>query len=204
VFGSGYEKEDTDTGDANRSRVSAERLIAHVFAIPVVFEPILKAFVQRLRNPFISEERNISDNMDAKGGEKRRMSNEEIAYIERVYQNQHMMVGNAINAAIGELQDLNSANKAIEEMGKVAGSESFTSIGGDFYLKSKINKESKVIIGVGGGFLVEKELEQAQQTVKRRIDAKNDIINKLAKNRKELEAALVNIQEGIPPQIGSE
>jgi prefoldin alpha subunit len=137
-------------------------------------------------------------------GSGRRMSQEEIAYIERVYQNQYMMVGNAINAALEELQELSSAGKALDEMGQVAGKESFSGIGGDFYLKSQIKKDSKVIVGVGGGFMVEKEVDAAKQAVKKRMDAKNEMVSKLVKNRKELEAAMINIQSGIAPGQNSE
>jgi prefoldin alpha subunit len=130
----------------------------------------------------------------------RKMSREEIAYIERVYQNQYMMVGNAINAALEELQELSSAGKALDEMDQVAGKDSFSAIGGDFYLNSQIKPASKVIVGVGGGFMVEKEIDAAKQTVKKRMDAKNEIVTKLVKNRKELEAAMIDIQSGLSPK----
>lgn len=129
----------------------------------------------------------------------RKISQEEMAYLERVYQNQYMMVGNAINSALQELQELTSAQKALEEMDKLAGKESFNSIGADFYLKSQIKKDTKVVIGVGGGFMVEKDTDSAKQTVKKRLDAKNEMITKLVKNRKELEAAMVDIQSGAVP-----
>lgn len=129
------------------------------------------------------------------------MSNEELAYLERVYQNQYMMVGNAINSSLSEIQELDSASKALAEMDKVEGKESFTSIGGDFYLKSQVKKDSKVIIGVGAGFMVEKDLEAAKQTVKKRMDAKNESINKLVKNKKELEGVIIDIQSGAVPSL---
>lgn len=135
----------------------------------------------------------------AEKGSGRKMSNEEIAYVERVYQNQYAMVGNAINASLEELQQLNSASKSLEEMDKLAGKESFAGIGADFYIRSQIKKETKAIIGVGGGFLIEKEIDDAKQTVKKRIDAKNEMMNKLIKNRRELETAMVDIQSGIAP-----
>ncbi len=129
----------------------------------------------------------------------RKVSGEELAYLERVYQNQYMMVGNAINSALDELRELNSASEALESMDKLAGKESFSGIGADFYLRSQIKAGTKVIIGVGGGFMVEKETAAAQQTAKKRVDAKNEMINKLVKSRKELEAAMAGIQLGTVP-----
>lgn len=139
----------------------------------------------------------------AEGAAGRKMSAEELDYLERVYQNQYMMVGNAINSALEELRELNSAGSALENMERLAGKESFSSIGADFYLRSQIKADTKVIIGVGGGFMIEKGTDAAKQTVKKRIDAKNGLLDKLVKNRKELEAAMVNIQAGIAPGSNS-
>jgi len=129
----------------------------------------------------------------------KRVTPEELAYLERLYQNQYMMVGNAINSALEELQGLNSASKALEEMDSLTGKESFSSIGADFYLKAQIKKDTKVVIGVGGGFMVEREPQEAKQAVKRRMDAKNTLLDELVKSRKELEAAMIDIQSGIAP-----
>ena len=129
----------------------------------------------------------------------RKVSKEELAYLERVYQNQYMMVGNAINSALEELRELNSAGEALASMDRLSGRESFSSVGADFYLKSQIKSDGRVIVGVGGGFMVEKETDAAKQTVKRRLDAKNEAINKLVKSRRELEAALVDLQSGEAP-----
>jgi prefoldin alpha subunit len=129
----------------------------------------------------------------------RKVSKEELAYLEQLYQNQYVMVGNAINSALGELQELNSAQKALEEMDRLAGRESFSGIGADFYLKAQIKADSRVVVGVGGGFLVEKDAAAARQTVKKRLDAKNAMLDKLVKSRKELEAAMVDIQSGMVP-----
>jgi prefoldin alpha subunit len=134
----------------------------------------------------------------------RKISKEEMAYLERAYQNQYMVVGNAINSALGELRELSSASEALENMERLAGKESFSGIGGDFYIRSQIKKDTKVIIGVGGGFLVEKDIDSAKQTARKRVDAKNEMINRLVKGRKELEDALAGIQEGVVPGSGSE
>jgi prefoldin alpha subunit len=129
----------------------------------------------------------------------RKASQEEIAYVERVYQNQYMMLGNAINSALEELQELNSAWVALESMDKLAGKESFSSIGADFYVRSQIKSDTKVIIGVGGGFMLEKDTASAKATVKKRLDAKNALVKKLVDNRKEIETAMIDIQSGIIP-----
>ena len=90
-----------------------------------VFEMVLKGFVQPPHKAFISKMRYCLGHMEEKGS-GRGMSREELAYLERVYQNQYMMLGNAINSALEELQELSSASKSLEEMDRIAGKESFS------------------------------------------------------------------------------
>lgn len=123
----------------------------------------------------------------------REMGMEELAYLEKLYQNQYMLVTNAVNAAMEELQDLSSASKSIENSGIVAGKESFSSIGADFYVMARIKDEKRVVVGVGGGYLVEKETESAMQFINGKIEKKNAMIDKLVKSRKELEAAVIEL-----------
>ncbi|MDE1865430.1 MAG: prefoldin subunit alpha [Candidatus Micrarchaeota archaeon] len=137
-------------------------------------------------------------------GSGRKLTREELAYVQQVYQNQYVMTGNAINAALGELQELSSAGKALEEIGMVSGKASLSGIGGDFYLKSKIETNTKVLVGIGAGFLVEKEIDAARETIKARVDAKNEMVNKLVKSRKEIEAAMLGMQSGSEPNQSSE
>jgi prefoldin alpha subunit len=118
---------------------------------------------------------------------------EELAYLERLYQDQYMLVTNAVNAAMEELQELNSAGKSVENIGVVAGKEAFSSIGGDFYVMARIKENKSVVAGVGGGYLVEKDAESAKRFIKERIERKNAMISKLLKSRKELEAAVMEL-----------
>lgn len=129
--------------------------------------------------------------------DKREMGIEELTYLERLYQNQYMLVTNAINSAMDELQELSSASKSIDSMGDIEGKESFNSIGSDFYLRSKIEKGASMIAGVGGGYLVEKNVDEAKIYVKAKMEKKNDMVNKLMKNRKELEGAIVELNTKI-------
>ncbi len=118
---------------------------------------------------------------------------EELRYMQQVYQNQYSIIGNSINAVLRELQELNSAQKTLENMNLVQGKETLTGIGGDFYLTGKIHDPNKVLVGVGAGYVIEKDADSAKTHVAGLIKNHTESLNRLTKNRKELEDALIEI-----------
>ena len=118
---------------------------------------------------------------------------DELAYMQQVYQNQYNLVGNNINLLLQEVQRLNSAQKTIENLNLVKGKDVITNIGADFYLFGKVPNPDTVLVGVGAGYLVEKDPESAKEYVASLIKRRTEDLNLLTKNRKELENALVEI-----------
>ncbi len=118
---------------------------------------------------------------------------EELRYMQQLYQNQYSIIGNSMNVALRELQELNSAQKTLESMETVSGKETLTSIGGDFYVTSMVADPNKVIVGVGAGVLVEKNIDDAKLYVSELIKRSTDNINSLTKGRKDVENALFEI-----------
>lgn len=73
-----------------------------------------------------------------------------------------------VNAA---LTDINYANMTLDGIEKEKeSSEMLVPIGGSSYIKVKLADTSKVIIGVGAGVSVEKNLSEAKATLKERLD----------------------------------
>ena len=118
---------------------------------------------------------------------------EELRYIQQVYQNQYTMIGNSINMLFRELQELNSAQKTLENIDIVEGKDTLTGIGADFYLAGRIQNPKTAIVGVGAGYLVEKEIDASKTHVAALIQKHTENLNKLTKSRKEVEAALIEI-----------
>ena len=125
--------------------------------------------------------------------EKREMSRAEMNYLGSLYQNQYMLVTNTVNVVLEELQELGAAEKALERMDLVSEKESLQSIGGDFYIKAATKKNDTIIVGIGGSYLVEKDLVSARSMLETRLKKKNELINNLLKSKKELEAAIMDL-----------
>lgn len=118
---------------------------------------------------------------------------DELRYIQQVYQNQYALIGNNINLLVQEVQQLNSAQKTIENLDLVKGKEVITNIGSDFYIFGKVPSPDTVLVGVGAGYLIEKDPESAKEYVANLLKKRTESLNLLTKNRKELENALVEI-----------
>ncbi|MDE1811035.1 MAG: prefoldin subunit alpha, partial [Candidatus Micrarchaeota archaeon] len=82
--------------------------------------------------------------------------------------------------------------------------EMLTNIGADFFMKSKLAEADKVIVGLGSDYMVEKDVEAAKGFVAKKIQAKTDIVNRLGKNRKELEGAMTDIGYKLGQGAGRE
>jgi prefoldin alpha subunit len=128
---------------------------------------------------------------------EQRQSIEELRYLQQIYQNQYAMIGNSINMVLREMQELSSAQKTLENMDLVEGKEILNGIGGDFYISGKVQDPKKVLVGVGAGYLIEKDIDSAKTYVADLIKKNNDSVNGLTKNKKEVENALVEISYRI-------
>ncbi len=130
---------------------------------------------------------------DDKGAKLDRDGIEELRYIQQIYQNQYAMTGNSINALLRELQELSSAQKTLESMDLVQGKETLTGIGGDFYLVGKIENPKKALVGIGAGYVVEKDIDSAKLHVAELIKKHTENLNNVTKSRKQIENALIEI-----------
>jgi len=126
-----------------------------------------------------------------------RQSLEELKYIQQIYQNQYSALGNSANMVLQELQELNAAQKTLENMDIVGKREVLTSIGAQYFMSSRVEDTSKVLVGIGADYFIEKEIDPAKQHIAAYIQKRTEAFNSLNKNRKELEKALIEISYKI-------
>ncbi|MDE1870764.1 MAG: prefoldin subunit alpha [Candidatus Micrarchaeota archaeon] len=136
-------------------------------------------------------------NGEGDGEAFKQQSMEELRYIQQVYQNQYAMINNSINMVLRELQELNSAQKTLENIGLVKGKDTLTGIGGDFYLVGKVEDQSKVLVGIGEGYVIEKDTDSAKTHAAELIKKRTEDLNRLTKNKKEVESALLEVSYRI-------
>ncbi len=131
---------------------------------------------------------NTNGNSALEGG-----SVEELRYVQQVYQNQYNVATNSMNMILQELGELNSAQKTLESVDVIEGKDVLTSIGADTFFIGKLQSIKSVTMAVGGGYLVEKEVDSAKTRIATLVQVRTERLNKLMKSRKELEAALIEI-----------
>lgn len=131
--------------------------------------------------------------MNGKDENAKQQSVEELRYMQQVYQNQYSIATNSINALLQELQELNSAQKTLENVDTVKNKELITSVGGDFYAFSELKKLDTFLVAVGANYLVEKDVDSAKVFAANMIQKRNDNLSKIMKSRKEIEGALIEI-----------
>ncbi len=123
----------------------------------------------------------------------KRQQLEELKYIQKFYQNQYAVVNNSVNMTLQDLQELNSAQKTLESAELLKGKELITCVGGDFYAFSAIKNPSTFLVAVGANYLVEKDVDSSKTHVANLIQKKNENLNRLMKSKKEVEAALIEV-----------
>jgi prefoldin alpha subunit len=95
---------------------------------------------------------------------------------------------NMVNAAI---TDLTYANMTLDGLEKEKeNSELLVPIGGNSYIKAKLEDPEKVIVGMGAGISVEKTIQEAKEIIKTRLE-------NLEKTRMSLQQQLAQIAERI-------
>lgn len=113
-----------------------------------------------------------------------------LRYMQQLYQSQYGAVSGEVNRVVGYLEELNAAQKAVDNTDEIAGRGVLVHMGSGVYLNGKAGKMSSVIVSVGGGYLIEKDITEAKKYIASRIEHTTNVFNKLIKNRNELGAAL--------------
>lgn len=95
---------------------------------------------------------------------------------------------NMVNAII---TDLTYASMTLEGLEKEKeNAELFVPIGGNSYIKAKLEASDKVIVGMGAGVSIEKTVQEAKEILKRRLE-------NLEKTRESLQQQLARVVEKI-------
>jgi prefoldin alpha subunit len=95
---------------------------------------------------------------------------------------------NMVNAVITDLVYANMALEGLEK--EKENSELLVPIGGNSYIKAKLDNPDKVVVGMGAGVSVEKTLQEAKEIVKNRQE-------NLEKTRTALQQQLTQVGERI-------
>jgi prefoldin alpha subunit len=120
-----------------------------------------------------------------------------LVYLQSVYSQQYEAVSNELTTfgiAQGALQ------RSLDLLGKKGAAENagvLLSLEGGSYIEASIGRIDRVITYVGGGYLVEKDVEEAKAYIGKNVESSEAAIKRLMSDRKKLGEELMKIQYSI-------
>lgn len=93
-------------------------------------------------------------------GESLEEAVQNLQYMQQVYQNQYTTISREINAVMDYINELNAAKTSMEKFERIKNSNILSPIGSSIFISAKATEEAKVLVGVGGGYLIEKESQR--------------------------------------------
>ena len=92
-------------------------------------------------------------------------------------------------------QDLEKVKENIKEISKIENQETLIPIENGIFIKGKIEKTDKLIIGIGSNILTEKTVEQTEQIVTKKQKEIEETIKKTIKNLEQIHQQGQEIQK---------
>lgn len=118
---------------------------------------------------------------------------DELRYMHQLYQNQYMTIANEISTRLDALKSFQNTQQTLENIETIVNKNMLLGLGGGAYASGTITNQNSVVVSVGGGFLVEKDMQSAKGYVAKAVDSTTNTVNQLTKNRREMERALLEI-----------
>ena len=133
--------------------------------------------------------------MEERAGEKegREVSVAELRYLYRAYTERHALVAEEVKNVITEKAGFEGALATINKMEDVRNRGTLISIGPGIFMKGLVEEEEKVLVNVGGKYIVEKKIEEARKFLDKRIKGEGEILTGLIREREELESAIMEL-----------
>jgi prefoldin alpha subunit len=133
------------------------------------------------------------------------MANEELSqlrYLQEIYGERYALINQEIKNRMGYLQELNNVSVSVNSLPEIAGKPTLNPIGADLYLFGTASREQKIIVGVGGGYLVEKSADEAKEFLSKVLSKHEKAVSELMKEKETLENAMLEITYRIASAEG--
>jgi prefoldin alpha subunit len=143
-----------------------------------------------------------------KSEEELRKLSVEMRYLEQTADALQQRIG-MVNAAITDLTYANMTLEGVEKEKENA--ELLVPIGGNSYIRAKLENPDKIIVGMGAGISVEKSLEEAKSIVKERLEGLEktrlslqqqfaQVADRMNEDRNRVDTLLADLREGKAPK----
>ena len=134
-------------------------------------------------------------------GESLEEAVQNLQYMQQVYQNQYTTISREINAVMDYINELNAAKTSLEKFDRIKDSNMLSPIGSSVFISARAASEPKALVGVGGGYLIEKEIAKAVEYLSSRIDMHTKNMQELMKARGKAEDAMFEISARLDKSL---
>ena len=131
--------------------------------------------------------------MSDKNGEESQRKMMELGMMENTLKQIDQQLG-AIEQQI--LQD-KSLEISLDELGKNGKSEAVFPFGGGIFINGSVEKIKNVLVSIGSGIIVEKDIENAKKFLQERIGKMSSAKEQLGIQVEEILSAATNVEKGI-------
>ncbi|MCL4379336.1 MAG: prefoldin subunit alpha [Candidatus Marsarchaeota archaeon] len=120
-----------------------------------------------------------------------------LSYMQQLYQNQYNAIVSEINRAVQYLNELAALRKTLDDSNMLNGKDVLVSLGAGAYMSSTAGRLGFVLVDIGAGHVVEKDIDSAKAFVDDRVQKSTKTFNNLVKNRNELRDAIIDVARRI-------
>ncbi len=118
----------------------------------------------------------------------------QLRYLQNLYAQQYESLENSIATYTMTNTSILRNIELLEKAGSVEGSQIMISGEGGAYVPAKIEKISKIMTYIGGGYLVEKSISDAIDFLKSNNKKGEELLNRMLSDKKRLESELMDIE----------
>ncbi len=115
-----------------------------------------------------------------------------LQYMQDYYQNQYTALQRSLESASDVLAEMRETKESVESLSKISGKEMLSSIGSGMLIKAQAEKAEYVMAGVGAGFYVEKDIQEAKAYMEAAISAQLTLIKKLSESIDKVKRAIMD------------
>ena len=125
--------------------------------------------------------------------EEPRQSMEEVRYMAQLYNDRYTALNAEIKELVADIGSLSNSKKTLEEFDFIKGRKILTPISNIMQIFSTAEASDKVLVSVGGGYILEKSIAEAQQFLDKMLDGKNRQLASMSKEKDTVENILLRL-----------
>jgi prefoldin, archaeal alpha subunit/eukaryotic subunit 5 len=117
----------------------------------------------------------------------------ELQYLLQAYQEQYSVLTREMKEASDMVMGISSAMEVLDNKDIVAKKESLMPAGAGLYMYANTGESKSVVVGIGGGLMMEMDAADAKEALNKRFEAQRENMNRISHQMKQVEDTIYDI-----------